>query len=85
MSRIKRGSPGSGLPPTGAASQQQAAPAATALTARSLSDAEIAASLVLAEQSAGTQVGRIQTEADLRDRDRMVVFACESGLVTPGS
>jgi DNA-binding NarL/FixJ family response regulator len=56
---------------------------AVALVARGLSNDQIAARMVISALTAKTHVNRAMTKLHARDRAQLVVFAYESGLVSP--
>ena len=55
------------------------------LLVRGLSNPEICRALVISDATAKTHVARILQKLQLRDRVHVVIYAYESGLVTPGA
>ena len=56
-----------------------------ALVAKGLSNAEIAAELIMSPATAKTHVSRLLTKLGARDRTQLVMIAYETGVTTPGA
>jgi DNA-binding NarL/FixJ family response regulator len=54
------------------------------LVGRGHTNDDIAASLVISPHTAKTHIGRIMMKLDAHDRAQLVIYAYETGLVTPG-
>ena len=55
------------------------------LLARGLSNPEVCEQLVISEATAKTHVARVLQKLGVRDRVQAVIYAYESGLVSPGA
>ncbi|MFI6521123.1 response regulator [Spirillospora sp. NPDC050679] len=80
---VGRGEPRAARPGTGALTARERE--VVRLVGHGLSNEEIGARLSLSPLTAKTHVSRAMGKLAVRDRAQLVVFAYESGLVTPGS
>jgi DNA-binding NarL/FixJ family response regulator len=88
ISEFSRIRPRQATPPTAMAALNELTPRETEvlrLIAEGLSNPEIAARLVVTEETVKTHVSRVLGKLGLRDRTQAVVTAYESGLVVPRS
>ncbi len=88
ISEFSRIRPRQATPPTAMAALRELTPRETEvlrLIAEGLSNPEIAARLVVTEETVKTHVSRVLGKLGLRDRTQAVVTAYESGLVVPRS
>ncbi len=88
ISEFSRIRPRQATPPTAQAALRELTPRETEvlrLIAEGLSNPEIAARLVVTEETVKTHVSRVLSKLGLRDRTQAVVTAYESGLVVPRS
>ncbi len=84
IEQFARSRPGNHAPPPGLDELTARELEVFKLVARGLSNAEIAAQLVVGDTTVKTHVARLLAKLGLRDRVQAVVLAYESGLVSPG-
>ncbi len=84
IEQFARGRPGANAAPRGLDELTVRELEVFKLVARGLSNAEIAAQLVVGDTTVKTHVARLLAKLGLRDRVQAVVLAYESGLVSPG-
>jgi DNA-binding NarL/FixJ family response regulator len=84
IQEFSRSSRGRGQRPTGLDELTPREDEVFKLLARGMSNAEIAADLIVSETTVKTHVARILMKLEVRDRVQAVVLAYESGVVAPG-